>query len=63
MQSFLQDISYGIRMLKKNPGVTILAIVALALGIGVNTAIFSIADAFLLAPGVVSEPGSCGHSL
>ena len=50
MQSFLQDISYGIRMLKKNPGVTILAIVALALGIGVNTAIFSVADAFLLRP-------------
>jgi putative ABC transport system permease protein len=50
MQSFWQDISYGIRMLKKNPGVTILAIVALALGIGVNTAIFSIADAFLLKP-------------
>ncbi len=50
MQSFWQDITYGIRMLRKNPGVTILAIVALALGIGVNTAIFSIADAFLLKP-------------
>jgi putative ABC transport system permease protein len=50
MQSFWQDITYGMRMLRKNPGVTILAVTALALGIGVNTAIFSVADAFLLKP-------------
>jgi putative ABC transport system permease protein len=50
MSTFIQDIKYGVRMLMKNPGVTLLAVCALALGIGANAAIFSVADPLLLRP-------------
>lgn len=46
----LKDIQYGIRMLTKNPGVSLVAIITLALGIGANTAIFSGVSAFVMRP-------------
>jgi hypothetical protein len=56
MRTLWNDIRYGIRMLAANPGFSAVAILSLAIGIGANTSMFSLADAMLLRPLPVDHP-------
>lgn len=56
MQTFLQDLVYALRMMRKNPGSSLAIVLSLAIGIGANTAIFSVIDALLLHPLPYPQP-------
>jgi hypothetical protein len=65
MSTLLQDLRYGFRRLRQSPGFALVCVVTLALGIGANTAIFTLVDAVMLRSLPVQNPGELyrlGHS-
>jgi predicted permease len=61
LETLGQDLRFGLRMLRKNPGFSFIAILTLALGVGVNTALFTVYDAFVLKPLPLKDPDSIAN--
>jgi hypothetical protein len=57
VEDFLMDVRFGARMVRQNPGFTAVAVVTLALGIGVNSTIFSVMSGWMLRPPSIKDPG------
>ena len=58
IESFLRDIAYGVRTLRKHPAVTAIAVLSIGLGIGANATIFSMVSRFILRPAPVGDPST-----
>ncbi len=58
LEGLIQDLRFGLRILRKNPGFAGVAVLSLALGIGANSTVFSLVDTFVLRPWPVRDPGA-----
>jgi len=57
LDTIWQDLRHGVRMLRKNPGFTVIAVISIAIGVGANAAMFSLADGLVIRPLPVTRPG------